>query len=509
MNLHNARKALCLSLALVFGYSATGIAQVVSSAQLNVARRGHTATGLQDGKVVVVGGENAGGTVGAVELFDPATRAFSSLAASVGRTDHTATLLPDGRVLVAGGRDGQDALDSTQIFNPLDNTFSAGPSLQRARSGHSATLLADGRVLLVGGDAAGSAEIFDAAAQLSTLTGSLAEPRALHGAAALKDGRVLIAGGVDAADATQVLDSAEIFDPQTGVFSSAWTTMGIARALPTLRVLPDGKVQVIGGDASYSMEIFDPATGGFNAIAMLPPIPEMLDATLTTEGRAALINPAIAQHPVVGSLLTPDDLALLDRADQTITEIPGSNQALVAGGVNSAGQVLDSAVLVSSSPAKITTDQTDYAPGTPVVMTGSGFLPNEQVNISLDERPDAYTDPSYVVTTDDQGSFTFTGFAPAEIDLNRTFVLTAIGQSSGYVAQTTFHDAVVVTAQSVSPTTATVNVSTVFTVSATFSGGGTAPTCDIDWGDATAPSPGVITGSTCSFSGSHTYTSTG
>src|SRR5258706_532218 len=306
MNLHNARKALCLSLALVFGYSATGIAQFVSRAQLTVARRGNTATGLQDGKVVVVGGENAGGTVGAVELFDPATRAFSSLAASVGRTDHTATLLPDGRVLVAGGRDGLDALDSTQIFNPLDNTFSAGPSLQRARSGHSATLLADGRVLLVGGDAAGSAEIFDAAAQLSTLTGSLAEPRALHGAAALKDGRVLIAGGVDAADATQVLDSA---------------------------------------------------------------------------------------------------------------------------------------VLVSSPPAKITTDLTDYAPGTPVVMTGSGFLPSEQVNISLDERPDAYTDPQFIATADDQGNFTFTGFAPQQVDLNKVFVLTAIGQNSGYVAQTTFHDA--------------------------------------------------------------------
>src|SRR5689334_10760462 len=177
------------------------------------------------------------------------------------------------------------------------------------------------------------------------------------------------------------------------------------------------------------MEIFDPATGGFNAVAMLPSVPEALDATLTTAGRAALTNPNIAQHPTVGALLTPDDLQLLNRADQTITEIPGANQALVAGGVDNAGNVLDSVVLVQSSPAKITTDKTDYAPGTPVVMSGSGFQANEQVNISLDERPDSYTDPQYVVNADDQGNFTFTGFAPQLIDLNKTFVLTAIGQS--------------------------------------------------------------------------------
>ena len=441
MRLSQARRAICLALVLIFGFSSTGIAQVIANGQLAAARRGHTATALQDGKIVVIGGENGAGDVGVVELFDPATRTFSSLADSLARTDHSATLLGDGRVLVAGGSAGGSALDTTQIFNPVDGTFSAGPALQRARSGHSATLLADGKVLIVGGDAGGSAEIIDAVGQVSTLSGSLAEPRALHGAVLLQDGRVLIAGGVDAADASQVLDSAEIFDPATGAFSAAATTMGTARALASMRALPDGKVQIIGGDASFSMEIYDPATGGFNAIAMLPPIPEMLDATLTTQGRAALTNPNIAQHPTVGALLTPDDLALLDRADQTITEIPGLNQALVAGGVDSAGNVLDSVVLVQSSPAKITTDQTDYVAGRPVTMTGSGFLPNEQVNISLDERPDAYTDPSYVVTADNQGGFTFTGFAPQIIDLNRTFVLTATGQSSGYVAQTSFTDA--------------------------------------------------------------------
>ena len=91
-------------------------------------------------------------------------------------------------------------------------------------------------------------------------------------------------------------------------------------------------------------------------------------------------------------MLTPEQLALLDRADQSITELPSRNQALVAGGINSAGQILNSAKLVSSSSASVTTDKTDYAPGQIVTITGSGFQPNEQVDIYFHEFPEEYPD---------------------------------------------------------------------------------------------------------------------
>jgi hypothetical protein len=41
-----------------------------------------------------------------------------------------------------------------------------------------------------------------------------------------------------------------------------------ARALAGLRLLLDGKVQVIGGDSEYSMEVFDPQIDEFNALAL-------------------------------------------------------------------------------------------------------------------------------------------------------------------------------------------------------------------------------------------------
>ncbi len=416
-------------------------AQVVSSAPLNVERRGHSATLLQDGRILIVGGENAGGPVSQPELFDPGSQTFSVLASATPRTDHTSTLLGDGRVLIAGGRDGVSSLDSAEIFNPADDTFSPAASpLRRARAGHTATVLGDGKILLVGGNADGSAEIYDPDAQLSSLVSQLTEARTLHGAALLQDGRVLIAGGVIPGNSAVALDSAEIYDPQTQTFSPTATPMEIERALPLLRLLPDGKVQIIGGDAEWSLEIFDPQTGGFNAFAFLPPTPELLEATLKTASRAALISTTIAQNPTLSGLLSAETLALLDRADQTITELPQSNQALVAGGVNSGGQVLGSAALVKSSSAKITTDKTDYAPGEIVTITGTGWLPGEQVAISLHEKPDEYADPAYVVTADAQGNFVFDDFAPQEIDVGRTFILTAIGRASGFTAQTTFQD---------------------------------------------------------------------
>ena len=49
------------------------LAQVVANASLNVEHRGHTATQLKDGKILVIGGENASGPVSQAEIFDPSS----------------------------------------------------------------------------------------------------------------------------------------------------------------------------------------------------------------------------------------------------------------------------------------------------------------------------------------------------------------------------------------------------------------------------------------------------
>jgi len=436
----------------------TSLAQIVGSAQLAVERRAHSATLLDGGTVLIVGGDNQNGMVGQAEVFDPVAQT-SSLAASLAnaRTDHSATKLVDGRVLVIGGRDQHGALASTEIYEPLRATFRAGPFMMTPRSGHTATVLGDGKLLVVGGDANGSAELYDPVTQkFSLVTGTLITARRLHSAVRANTGQVLIVGGVNAQNAA--LNTAEVYDPVSDSFYLPPTDLRTLRSLATLKLLPDGKVQVIGGDVDFSMEIFDPELGWFNALALLPPTVDSLDATLSTQSRAALISPTISQHQLLQGSLTHDQLALLDRANHSSTELPAQNQALIAGGLSSAGQFLNSATLVSSSSASVTTDKTDYAPGSVVTITGKGFHPNETVNISLHEAPEGYPDPALVVTADDQGNFVSMQFAPQTIDIGRTFTLTAQGGTSGFTAQTAFTDgekvgSVTVGAQSPDPVT--------------------------------------------------------
>jgi hypothetical protein len=71
-------------------------------------RTDHSATLLADGTVAVIGGYDEGpdgdGVLRSVERWDPLTRSFTEAESlEHGRTRHTATLLEDGRVLVVGG----------------------------------------------------------------------------------------------------------------------------------------------------------------------------------------------------------------------------------------------------------------------------------------------------------------------------------------------------------------------------------------------------------------------
>lgn len=107
-------------------------------------------------------------------------------------------------------------------------------------------------------------------------------------------------------------------------------------------------MQIIGGDSDFSMEIFDPPDGLFNGVALQPPNTQLLDATLSNPSRAAFVSPMIAQDALLQGVLTPEQLALLDRADHSITELPQSNQAPIAGGLRSTGEVLVEATVVRS-----------------------------------------------------------------------------------------------------------------------------------------------------------------
>lgn len=133
---------------------------------MTTSRAAHTATLLQNGKVLVAGGFAGGSTFSTIELFDPTTRSFTTAGKmNVARAGHTATLLSNGKVLIAGGYNG-NYVASAELYDPARNSFIPASAMVAARSGHVATVLPNGKVLLAGGVGVGwtflnSAELFE------------------------------------------------------------------------------------------------------------------------------------------------------------------------------------------------------------------------------------------------------------------------------------------------------------------------------------------------------------
>ena len=220
-------------------------------------------------------------------------------------------------------------------------------------------------------------------------------------------------------------NTGEIYGPE---FSTIPKTLKLARVRPHLRVLFDGKVQIIGGNDDRSMEIYDPAEGVFGAYAhVLPqndPCAGLHGQILGSQTRAALFHAGSAD-------------VLLDRSGHTITELGG--QALVIGGANGAGVFLGSSSVVTSSSAAISTDKMDYAPGETATITGRGFQAGEVVRVKIHEDPHTPQERGFDVTAEGDGSFSG-NYLVMDYDLNMKFIVGARGLTSGLTAQTTFTD---------------------------------------------------------------------
>lgn len=183
------------------------------------------------------------------------------------RSNHTATLLADGRVLLVGGYDGAlAAAASSEIYNPTANNWTPTGNLNQGRRNHGIVLLSDGRALSMGGRTTGnissttnSAEIYNPATGLWSVTANMITARSEFDPVLLPNGKVLVAGGEIFPDQTA---SCELYDPATGTWSPTGSLLQ-PRSHYHATLLADGRVLLAGGDSTAGenppSELYDPA----------------------------------------------------------------------------------------------------------------------------------------------------------------------------------------------------------------------------------------------------------
>ena len=357
-----------------------------------------TATLLPTGKVLVVGGStNAAFGIASAELYDPAANGGAGAwtptgSLATGRYGQTATLLQNGKVLVVGGRNNVvGALASAELYDPAANSgagaWTPTGSLATARLQHTATLLLNGKVLVVGGQTStngnvsnilASAELYDPTANGGagawSTTGNLMTARVEHTATLLLSGKVLVVGGRTSTNVngSNIFANAELYDPAANGGAGAWSTTGsqtFGRSGHTATLLQNGKVLVVGGNSPHPLpiaELYDPAANGgagaWSATGFLAATRSGHTATLLPTGKVLVVGgygdisllglPSFslasaelydpAANGGAGAWSTTGSLATA-RQFHTATLLP-NGKVLVAGGESSSG-ILDSAEL--------------------------------------------------------------------------------------------------------------------------------------------------------------------
>jgi hypothetical protein len=322
-----------------------------ATGSLTVARRGHTATLLGSGKVLIAGGNGSANGLASAELYDPASGTFSPTGSmTVARWSHTATLLNNGKVLMAGGWNVSGSL--AELYDPASGTFSPTGSMTVARWSHTATLLNNGKVLIAGGEfynsggsvaSLASAELYDPTAGTFTAASDMTLARTDHTATLLPSGMVLVAGG-DGGNGENAVASAELYDPTAGTFS-ATGNMTMARWSHTATLLGNGKVLIAGGagggantigPAYGTAELYNPAAGRFTSTGSMTVARNLQMATLLSSEKVliaggAQTTSAELYNPTAGTFTATGSMVAERLTGHTATLLSGGKVLIVGG----------------------------------------------------------------------------------------------------------------------------------------------------------------------------------
>lgn len=306
-----------------------------------------TLTRLTDGRQLLAGGFAAGGPTNAADIYNPAANSWNAAAPMLlARSDPMAVALGDGRVLVFGGEDpALNSLAQAELYDPVANTWTATGSLNQARVRPTAHTLPDGKVLVTGGYSRmggptsflNTAEVYDPATGLwSLLPAPLSSARAQHAAQLLPGGsELLLVGGVNSLGFVSTAERYAV--DGSGTTPIAYGGSGNVHL--SVR-LDDGSVLVMA-DGSTTARRFDPATSSWTTSTMSATrsLPTM---TLLTDGRVLLaggssLNTAEIYNPDHNTWTTAAPMPSVRRS--AVSALLDDGRVLAVSGFENAGEV--------------------------------------------------------------------------------------------------------------------------------------------------------------------------
>jgi hypothetical protein len=304
--------------------------QWILTAGMIVGGSGHTSTRLLNGNVLVVGGA-ANSTpfdgLARAEVFDPADSSWSSATPMLtARTEHTATLLNDGTVLVVGGDRkppfSSEVLNSVERYSASPNSWTAGPPVPVPIVGHTATRLNSGDVLVLGGATGSNGPRTNTCIRFVVTSNtwvsctSLPSARTRHRSILLPNGKVLVTGGLWTPDVSGKY--ADVYDPETNSWQASMMPEALSEGIALVRYATNSVLklggtvasgiasQLIGADARYFQE-----TSTYKRLSMSGRINHT--ATTLADGRVLVVGGIVSFRtydglglPITVPVLTAD-----------------------------------------------------------------------------------------------------------------------------------------------------------------------------------------------------------
>ncbi|MBI1800280.1 MAG: hypothetical protein HYR71_01465 [Chloroflexi bacterium] len=256
------------------------------------APRDAMAVATADNLIYLIGGQEAGGVVNAVSVYDPAANQWSRKADKPTALQGNSAAMIGGRVYVPGGCDAQDQPSAVmEIYDPASDSWQAGAPLPKALC-HYALSTLEGRLYLFGGwdgrSMVSDVLVFDPARGEWSAHAPLPGPRADAAAAAIGE-RIFVVGG---RQSEGLLDEVLSFDPtQPANSAQVWARkppLRHPRARLGLVVLA-GNLYAMGGGWSGPLrenERYDSATSQWSEF-------ESAQETLWRVGAAAALDTKI------------------------------------------------------------------------------------------------------------------------------------------------------------------------------------------------------------------------